>query len=169
MVKNWAANIDSWNLSRSREELFELMRTKRADLHKYLEDKLDVDSAILSGINPKLKFEVHSIRPSMRIDWNEQPRLQWVIELTQRIPQYADTAAEGIGAAPDYYFRGGCTLLVDADTGKVRYSVKKPLNDARKEKQRRFLLEEGNESLAATYFGDVTTEGNEPFAMLHRF
>ena len=51
----------------------------------------------------------------------------------------------------------------------MRYSVKKPLNDARKEKQRRYLLEEGNESLAATYFGDVTTEGNEPFAMLHRF
>lgn len=169
MVKNWAANIDSWSLSRSREELFDLMRTKRAELHKYLEGKLDVDSAILSGIDPKLKFEVHSIRPSMRIDWNEQPRLQWVIELTQRIPQYADPAAEGSGAAPDYYFRGGCTLLVDADTGKVRYSVKKPLNDARKEKQRRYLLEEGNESLAATYFGDVTTEGNEPFAMLHRF
>ena len=169
MVKNWAANIDSWNLSRSREELFELMRAKRAELHAFLEDKLDVDSAILSGIDPKLKFEVHSIRPAMRIDWNGQPRLQWVIELTQRIPQYADAAAEGSGAPPDYYFRGGCTLLVDADTGKVRYSVKKPLNDARKERQRRFLLGEGNESLAATYFGDALKEGNEPFAMLHRF
>jgi hypothetical protein len=169
MVKNWAANIDSWNLSRSREELFELMRAKRAELHAFLEDKLDVDSAILSGIDPKLKFEVHSIRPAMRIDWNGQPRLQWVIELTQRIPQYADAAAEGRGAPPDYYFRGGCTLLVDADTGKVRYSVKKPLNDARKERQRRFLLGEGNESLAATYFGDALKEGNEPFAMLHRF
>jgi hypothetical protein len=51
----------------------------------------------------------------------------------------------------------------------VRYSVKKPLNDARKERQRRYLLEEGNESLAATYFGDAMTVGNEPFAMLHRF
>ena len=39
----------------------------------------------------------------------------------------------------------------------------------RKERQRHFLLEEGNESLAATYFGDTTTEGDEPFAMLHRF
>ena len=169
LVKNWAADIGSWNLARSREELFELMRKKRAELHDYLEGKLDLGSAVLSGLDPKLKFEVHSIRPSMRIDWNEQPRLQWVIELTQRIPQYVDPAAEGTSAAPDYYFRGGCTLLVDADTGKVRYSVKKPLTDARKERQRRFLLEEGNESLAATYFGDVTTEGEEPFAMLHRF
>jgi len=169
LLKNWTSDIGSWNLSRSREELFELMRAKRAQLHEYLKDKLAVGSAILSGIDPKLKFEVHSIRPSMRIDWNEQPRLQWVIELTQRIPQFADPAAEGSGAPPDYYFRGGCTLLIDADTGKVRYSIKKPLNDARKERQRRFLLEEGNESLAATYFGDAMTEGNEPFAMLHRF
>ena len=98
---------------------------------------------------------MHSIRPSLRIDWNGQPRLQWVIELTQRIPQYVDPAARRHGAAPDYYFRGGCTLLVDAETGKVRYSIKKPLDDARKERQRRYLLDEGNESLAATYFGDA--------------
>ena len=117
LVKNWAADIDSWNLSRSREELFELMKAKRAELHVYLESKLDLDSAVLSGIDPKLKFEVHSIRPSMRVDWNEQSRLQWVIELTQRIPQYLDPQSSN-GTAPDYYFRGGCTLLVDAETGR---------------------------------------------------
>jgi hypothetical protein len=93
----------------------------------------------------------------LRVDWDEQPHLQWVIELTQRIPQ-----AEG------FVFRGGCTLLVDAGTGKVRYSIKKPLDDARKERQRRFLLEQANESLAATYLGPLATEGKEPFAMLHR-
>jgi len=168
LVKNWAADIDSWNLSRSREELFELMREKRAELHLYLESKLDLDSAVLSGIDPKLKFEVHSIRPSMRVDWNEQSRLQWVIELTQRIPQYLDPQSSD-GTAPDYYFRGGCTLLVDAETGKVRYSVKKRLDAERKERQRRYLLGEGNESLAATYFGDAMSDGSEPFAMLHRF
>jgi hypothetical protein len=169
LLKNWTSDIGSWNLSRSRKELFELMRAKRAQLHEYLKDKLNVGSAILSGIDTTLPFEVHSIRPSMRIDWNEQPRLQWVIELTQRIAQYADPDAEGSGAPPDYYFRGGCTLLIDADTGKVRYSIKKPLNEGRKRKQRQFLLEEGNESLAATYFGDAMTDGSEPFAMLHRF
>jgi len=119
---------------------------------------------ILSGIDPGLPFEVHSIRPSLRMDWNEQARLQWVIELTQRIPQ------GGNGAGPDYYFRGGCTLLVDAEDGKVRYSIKKPLDDeARKERQRRFLQDEANENLAATYFGDAVSDAAEPFAMLHRF
>jgi hypothetical protein len=164
IVQRWAADIDSWNLSNDRAELFELMRAKRAELHKHLEGKLEANPVILSGIDPQLPFEVHSIRPSMRMDWNEQARLQWVIELTQRVPQ------GGNGAAPDYYFRGGCTLLVNAEDGKVRYSVKKPLDDEeRKERQRRYLEDEANESLAATYFGDVTKEGAEPFAMLHRF
>lgn len=164
IVKRWSADIDSWNLSNDRAELFGLMRGKRAELHNHLDSKLEANSVILSGIDPGLPFEVHSIRPSMRMDWNEQARLQWVIELTQRIPQ------GGNGAAPDYYFRGGCTLLVDAEDGKVRYSIKKPLDDEdRKERQRRYLQDEANESLAATYFGDALTEGAEPFAMLHRF
>jgi hypothetical protein len=91
-----------------------------------------------------------------------------VIELTQRIPQHLDPAVAHEGAKPDYYFRGGCTLLVDAETGKVRYSIKKPLDEARKERQQRYLVDEGNQGLAATYFGGPTSEENEPFAMLHR-
>ena len=164
IVKRWAADIDSWNLSNNRAALFELMRAKRAELHDHIESKLTANSVILSGIDPNVLFEVHSIRPSMRMDWNEQAQLQWVIELTQRIPQ------GGNGAGPDYYFRGGCTLLVNADDGKVRYSIKKPLDDeGRKERQRRFLQDEANESLAATYFRDMTNDKTEPFAMLHRF
>ena len=164
IVKRWAADIDSWNLSNDRAKLYELMRVKRAELHDHLESKLEANSVILSGIDLSLPFEVHSIRPSMRMDACEQARLQWVIELTQRIPQ------GGNGAAPDYYFRGGCTLLVDAEDGKVRYSIKKPLDDEeRKERQQRYLQDEANESLAATYFGDTMTEGAEPFAILHRF
>ena len=41
---------------------------------------------MLSGIDPKLKFEVHSIRPLIRVDWLGKPRLQWVIELTKEDP-----------------------------------------------------------------------------------
>jgi len=92
-----------------------------------------------------------------------------VIELTQRIPQYFDESDRDTGAPPDYYFRGGCTLLVDAQDGTVRYSIKKKLDDARKDRQRRYFLDEGNRSLAATYFGRIGSEDREPFAMLHRF
>ncbi|MFL6037997.1 MAG: hypothetical protein ACJ74B_05135 [Gaiellaceae bacterium] len=169
LVKNWATDIDSWNLSHNRAELFELMRAKRAQLHEDIKAKLSSKSRILSGIDPKLKFEVHSIRPSLRIDWNEQAQLQWVIELTQRIPQWFDEAASRNGSAPDWVFRGGCTLLVEADTGKVRYSIKKPLNKERKERQHHFVLDEANASLAATYFGDIARDKGELFAVLHRF
>ena len=170
LVKNWAADIGSWNLSRSREELFELMRneTRRAA-------RVPGGQARPRLRRPERHRSQAQVRgpldPAVDADRLERAaaaavgdRADAADPAVRSIPQ-----REGTSAAPDYYFRGGCTLLVDADTGKVRYSVKKPLNDARKERQRRFLLEEGNESLAATYFGDATTEGSEPFAMLHRF
>jgi hypothetical protein len=170
MVKGWTADIASWNLSKSRRELFILMRDKRALLHAYLTKKLKRNATLLRGIDSTFPFEVHSIRPSIRIDWEGRPWFQWVIELTQRVPQYLEPKRQKRkNAAPDYYFRGGCTLLVDAATGNVRYNITKQLSEARQEKQRRYLLVEGNESSAATYFGGVASEEHEPFAMLHRF
>ena len=122
---------------------------------------------MLSGIDPELAFEVHSIRPAMGTDWSGRPSFRWIVELTQRIPQYADADDER-ERRPAYYFRGGCTLVVDAESGRVRYSIRKPLDDARRERQRLFMLEQGNENLGATYFGGVESERKEPFAMLHR-
>jgi hypothetical protein len=170
IVKSWAADIRSWGLSRDREALYDLMQERRAALHAYLRPKLSRESVILSGIDPERQFEVHSLRPSIRMDWEGKPTFQWVIELTQRVPQYFHGDSETRkGDPPDYYFRGGCTLLVEAESGKVRYSIKKRLDDARKERQRRYFLEEGNRSLAATYFGGIASEDREPFAMLHRY
>jgi len=170
LVKAWTVDVARWNLSKSRQELFELMRNKRAVLHTYIAQKLKNGSAVLGGIDPALRFEVHSIRPSIRTDWEGTPRFQWIIELTQRVPQYLEADEERPEGAPaDYYFRGGCTLVVDAETGKMRYSIKKPLDAARQERQRRYLLEEGNENLAATYLGGIARDENEPFALLHRF
>jgi hypothetical protein len=168
-VRAWAPDIASWNLTRDRKGLFELMKRKRAALHKYLEDRKIKGAAIIGGIDSTRPFEVHSIRPSFRTDWEGRPRFQWVIELTQRVAEFVDGDGEAReGATPDYYFRGGCTLVVDAETGKVRYSIKKRLTEARRERQRRYLLEDGNASLAATYFGGIGQDRDEPFAMLHR-
>jgi hypothetical protein len=163
-VKRWAAEVGSWNLSRSRHELYDLMEKERGALHNYLAPK--IDQAVLSGIDPAMPFEVHSIRPSLRNEWSGWSRLQWVIELTQREGQYFDPNARLNGAKPDYYFRGGCTLIVDAETGTVRYSIKKRLDEVRRARQRTYVLEDANENLAATYFRDVVK--GEPFAMLHR-
>ena len=60
-------------------------------------------------------------------------------------------------------------MIVDAETGVIRYSIKKRLDAARRrDRQRQFMLEDGNESLAATYFGGIGQERGEPFATLHR-
>jgi hypothetical protein len=169
LIKSWAGDIAHWNLTKSRKALFELMASKRGMLHNHLEQAFAKGVAI-RGIDPANAFEVHSLRPSIRTDVEGARRFQWNIELTQRLPQFLDPPEERHpNAEPDYYFRGGSTLVVDAETGKVRYSIRKPLTERRKERQRRYFLEEGNQSLAATYFGGVASEDNEPFAMLHRF
>ncbi|MDM0019427.1 hypothetical protein [Variovorax saccharolyticus] len=169
IVKEWAKDIRSWGLSKDRRALFELTRDRRAALHAHLKPRLSKESVVLAGIDPELSFEVHSLRPSIRMDWEGRPTFQWVIELTQRIPQFIEGGAgERAGRKADYYFRGGCTLLVDAETGEVRYSIKKKLNEERKSRQRRFFIDEGSRSLAATYFGAPGAEEREPFAVLHR-
>jgi hypothetical protein len=169
-VKDWTADIVWWNLSKSRLELFELMRKKRALLHAYLKKKLKAEPQGLSGVDPAIAFEVHSIRPSIRTDWEGKPRFQWVIELTQRVPQFVEPQrVRREQSTPDYYFRGGCTLLVEGETGKVRFMIRKPLNNARRERQRDYFVTQANESLAATYFGGAGHEHHEPFAILHRF
>jgi hypothetical protein len=165
-VKTWVGDIAEWNITKSRKALFDLMATKRAALHEYLQRA----RTKISGIDGSLKIEVHSIRPSIRTDVGGGRHFQWNIELTQRVPQYLDPPEErDPNAAPDYYFRGGSTLVVDALSGKVRYSIRKPLNEARKARQRQYFLEEASQDLAATYFGRIVSEDNEPFAMLHRF
>lgn len=169
IVKAWAADISSWGLSKDRRRLSELMRERRAQLHQHLDNNLRKGKTMLGGIDPALKFEVHSLRPSIRVDWEGKPNFQWVIELTQRVPQYfSGDRNRRVDDVPDYYFRGGCTLLVDAQTGKVRYGIKKRLTDERKAQQRRYAIDEGSRSLAATYFGGVAANDREPFAMLHR-
>ena len=60
------------------------------------------------------------------------------------------------------------TLLVDARTGRVRYSIPKHLDDPKRRKeQRRYMAGVVNSSLYAAYFRGVHEQ--EPFAALHRF
>lgn len=131
-------------------------------------------------------LEIHSVRPAHRVGPDGQKITDLVVEMTQRRRGYYDPevqrkadAGEIEPTEPDFIFRGGCTLLIDLDTGKVRYCVSKSiLSQRRLEAQRRFLTERFAPSLRATYFGDprkvffaeIATEefAVEPFALLHR-
>jgi hypothetical protein len=167
-VKTWAPDIASWNLTKDRKDLYALMKKKRAALHSYLRARMKREDIITGGIDPIFRFEVHSIRPSLRTDWEGRPHFQWVIELTQRVEEY-DGDWPNEDGSPAYYFRGGCTMVVDAETGKIRFSIKKPLSKERRDRQRHYFLEDGMHGLAATYFGGPAHDCQEPFAMLHRF
>ena len=70
----------------------------------------------------------------------------------------------------DFIFRGGCTLLVDPITAKVRYCITKNiLSDGRLARQRSYTTGDTDNSLRAVYFGSVNQRGlKEPFAFLHR-
>jgi hypothetical protein len=163
-LSEWMKKIRFWNLSRNRQELFERMRAMRAELHNYF--VAHGKQSKLAGFDSTLPFEVHSVRPSSRVDLQGKSHFQWVIEITQRIPEYLDEKEKK--GKPDYYFRGGSTLLVDAVTGRVRYSIRKRIDsNMRREKQRKYMSDVADQSLYATYFRNSREQ--EPFAALHRF
>jgi hypothetical protein len=133
------------------------------------------------------KFEIHSLRPCCRVGPDGQQRVDLVAEVVQRRAGYFDPATQTqvdesdvplaftladakatdwqVAPAPDFWFRGGCTLIIDPETGEVRYSIgKSVLDEARLARQREFEQTGAMPSLAATYYG---YEGRNPFAMLH--
>jgi len=169
-VRNWTKSIKSWSLSSDRRELFKMMNSRRAALHAFL--KKPAAAGELSFVDSRYPFEIHSLRPSSRVDSKGKSHFQWIIEVTQRIPEYLspdDATARNVG--PAYYFRGGATLLVDAESGRLRYSIRKSLDGEdgkrRRERQRQYMTDVANRSLYATYFRGLSDE--EPFAALHRF
>ena len=123
-------------------------------------------------------FEVHSVRVARRVMPDASARADLVIEVTQRRRGYLDLEvqrqADGTpwdGQPPqDFWFRGGCTLIVDVATGRVRYALRKRIQSAtRLAQQRAFLGGSNGDGLAATYLGRSLAEASgEPFAMLHR-
>jgi hypothetical protein len=187
----WDKCVGSWNLAQDRKVLFNLMRNLRKSLHNEFKNPKAAAAALQGSLNPELPVEVHSLRPSTSVDWDGKRKFRWIIELTQREKQWYDDEADeeaeeagepagsaegGNGAAPaaeqrtgepDYWFRGGCTLVVDPSTGEVIYSITKLLNDDRREKQRKWVNGSFDNSLAGTYFGRAGA-AMEPFAMVHR-
>lgn len=129
------------------------------------------------------RFEVHSVRVARRINEDGEARADLVIEILQRRRGYhteADQAEadrtvfdmlpQRLRRAP-FQFRGGCTLIVEIGSWRVRHGVRKGiLSERRLAAQRRFLGGDHSAPLAATYFPTGPGEGlsDEPLALLHR-
>jgi quinol monooxygenase YgiN len=128
-------------------------------------------------------LEVHSVRSARRPLQNGRTIVDVVVELIQRRRGYFDpekqTQAEALAPdspawqkefCRDFKFRGGCTLLINGETGEVRYCiVKNVLSAARLARQREFTSTPSQTSLRATYEAPTPVGGSrEPFALLHR-
>jgi hypothetical protein len=171
-----------WDLRSQRQPVYEAMKLLQSQLHEHLRASLPrVPQAWgLMGLDPALedgKFEVHSMRPAHRIGPDGQSIVELIVEVTQRLPVFfrdglpeaETTRVPGPGKDADFWFRGGCTLLIDPETATVRYAIIKRVNDkARLGRQADYISQAGG-SLRATYFGPVRRfEESEAFAMLHR-
>jgi len=191
LVPDWGLNID-------REEIFWQSRKNQATLHRWFTDPPLPEAARAVGLTlqkdaPATVYrkrglptlEVHSVRPAHRVGPDGHTITDLVVEMTQRRRGYfSRTVQRKVDAGeikpppPDFIFRGGCTLLIDLETGTVRYGIGKGIDSQRRlEAQRRFLIKPHNPSLQATYFGDPRRNyfediggdaAVEPFALLHR-
>jgi hypothetical protein len=162
----------SWDLDAKRFEAFALARENARKLHRWLADRerSEADLRLLGLRNTGAaadmdepgefsKIEVHSVRPARRIAVGRQLRVDLVVELTQKwVP--ADDPAQ--------FHRGGSTLIIDADTGDIRYVIRKRVdNHERMAAQDAFRAVHRAAALHASYFGPETSAA-EPFAIAHR-
>lgn len=162
----------AWNMNVDRRTAYEISRKNASEFHAWLLSSTVNDEEIralglfrgtnsltVDGVSGPLGgIEVHSIRPARRVGPDGRSSSDLVVEITQA------WHPEGSSAGT---FRGGVTLLVDLESGDVRYFIRKRVDHAgRFRAQERFAEGMADELLRAAYFDDAL--GREPFAMLHR-
>ena len=184
IAKNMGFIPDRSRLFANRYATFKEMARYRAMLHNYIRDHLEdlhafenLTGLVLSpdsppaflpaGQNTQLKFEVSSLFPVQRIGPDGDLLNQMFFSITQQVPIPIDPQDPGGVTVP---FRGGCTLVLDLDSGQLLYRIAKPINDPdRLKNEMDYLQNNGSGSLRATYFSHfVTGTEKEPFAQLHR-
>jgi hypothetical protein len=122
-------------------------------------------------------FEVHSLRPCRRIGPDGQQRTDAVVELVQKRKGFFDpddqkAVDEGkiafAEAKQDFYFRGGCTLVIDPKTGVIRYCIRKSIwSESRLNQERRFRQGDFGDAAGGAYLGPSSPDDENPFRFLH--
>jgi hypothetical protein len=169
--------MQSWNLSGRRQDIYNKLKEAREKAHDIINRTRDYKQEIIKGLDFERKFEVHSIRPVRRSGPDGQLLLDMVVEITQRLPGFIDLSLNQCprelkpNEEPHFWFRGGCTLIVDLETGKLRYCIFKNINSERRYERQRTFADGKNAapSLSETYFGITGYhERDEVFAFVHR-
>jgi hypothetical protein len=195
--------IRHWNLEGDRRKIWESLHGARAALHNWLRsgDSYGDDYGRMFGlaVNPVAgkatiaqdrdglpTFEIHAVRPAMRQTAAGATRTDLLIEITQRRRGYFDPAVQERQERgekylkPDFWYRAGCTILIDLATQEARRIIKTrgPVtSDDELNRLRGFLLGEFGTSGNAFDAGrpaslNVRDGGpplrDEPFALLHQ-
>ena len=170
-----------WNLGGNRQVIFERLQEAREIAKNIIESSRGYKQRITVGLDlDRFEFEVNSIRPVRRTGRDGQFLMDAVVEITQKRPGYVDKTYQEApdipiaGKEPDFWFRGGCTLIIDLETGRLRYCIYKRIDsEHRYQRQQNQVAGQGaGPSLATTYFDaafrDKEKEGNEVFSFVHR-
>jgi hypothetical protein len=191
--------VPDWGLKVDREEIYRQSKDNQRLLHRRLSRPPGSEAVAAAGLtldenalpslyrsrSGKPALEIHAARPAYRVGPDGHTITDLVVEMTQRRRGYYDPrvqrrvdAGEMEPPDPDFFFRGGCTLLISLETGNVRYCIwKRILSQHRLDAQRRFLTQPVQPSLRSTYFGDPRRQyfealargvAVEPLALLHR-
>lgn len=123
--------------------------------------------------------QVYSTRAARRAGPEGQELHQLVVQVAQKRAAYfcekrqaeVDAGPGTDPPEPDFWFRGGATLLIDLRDGRLRNVIRKRINDeARLAAERAFRMRGNDGPEMATYGAAKSqlTPDREPFAMLHR-
>lgn len=160
----------------SRKDIFDLQRKMRAELHAWFSRHLKYGKdrrrdAQFLGLDHSKSFEVHSARIAYRVSPDGDMLPQLLMGLLQTTTRPVDPNDP---KGPRMSFEGGCTVVADLRTSRVRYCIRKGLKSStRLMRQQQFALSEFD-SLNATYrgvrslSGDPSESDDEPFALIHR-
>ncbi len=123
-------------------------------------------------------IEVHDVRPTVRVHPDGRTKPELLVILTQRSPkplkdEDGKPVRDADGKPANYRFRGGCTLLIDPEAGRIRYAIAKRItSEGRREKIEQFLRDRvaGLGDAAFDQFRLRPSDGRllEPLAILHR-
>jgi hypothetical protein len=116
-------------------------------------------------------FDVHSVRIARRTGPHGMELHHLIAQITQRRRGYFDedeqkrVDRDGSDAEPDFWFRGGATVIVDLRNAQVQRVIRKRIDDdERLAEQRSFLL---GDELALAMVTDDAGIAEEPFAFMH--
>jgi hypothetical protein len=170
--------MQSWNLNGNRDAIFSRIHDVKETAKSIIESSRGYKQRIMEGLDlDNFGFEVNSIRPVRRVSPEGEFLMDAVVEIAQKRPGYLDKDfyqtpfSVPDGEEPDFWFRGGCTLIIDMETGRLRYCIYKRIDSqTRYERQRAYLGgENAGPSLTATYFDTaLTDETTEVFSFVHR-